>query len=728
MRTLVINRGAPGCGKTTFLKNNNLQQYSISADSIRLLFRSPILNVEGEETIAQIDNKKVFNLLFQLLQDRMKRGEFVIVDCTNSTMKEIDKYKKLCKDYRYRLIVNDFTHIPIDVCKERNRMRSRYEQVDDCVIDKFYERFKEPLPENIKCVKPENLLDEIQWKSIDLCAYNKVHCIGDIHGCFSVLMSYMPDKIPKDEFFIFLGDYVDRGIENAEVIKYLCTICNLPNVILLEGNHEKHLWDWANNKESKSSEFNKNTAKALESHSISKKDVRMLYRKLHQLCYFKYYGKTILVTHGGLPKIPDNLTFVSNRQIIQGVGTYEDADIVDNNFEKCTDCNYFQVHGHRNITNTPLFSNSHTFNLENSVEFGGNLRIVTFQNPNNYEEFVVTAEIQNKVFKKDAYAPITREKMEIDEFIKALREDKGIDEKQFNHISSFQFSRDTWSSRNWNPLTTVARGLFINTHSNKIVSRSYDKFFNINEIPQNKLNVLPRSLDYPVTFYEKYNGYLGIIGYDEESDSLIYSSKNTLDSEYALNFKAAFDRLYPDTNKEALKALLKRNNISLVFEVILPKFDPHIIKYDKDQIILLDAVKREINFKKLSYDELVNIATNFNFEVKKILYAINTPNEFEAIVYLYNQPNGSFEGRWIEGFVIEDSSGRMVKLKSDYYNTWKHIRTIKDQLSKDIKIDKSKLSNLELDFVNFLSADKSRCDKDIITVRDEYIKQNYCEF
>ena len=51
--------------------------------------------------------------------------------------------------------------------------------------------------------------------------------------------------------------------------------------------------------------------------------------------------------------------------------------------------------------------------------------------------------------------------------------------------------------------------------------------------------------------------------------------------------------------------------------------------------------------------------------------------------------------------------------------------TIKDQLSKDIKIDKSKLSNLELDFVNFLVTDETNFDKDIITLRDEYFKDGW---
>ena len=55
--------------------------------------------------------------------------------------------------------------------------------------------------------------------------------------------------------YIFLGDYVDRGNQNAEVMNWLYSIMNLPNVCLLEGNHEKWLKDYGNSVLAKSKEF-----------------------------------------------------------------------------------------------------------------------------------------------------------------------------------------------------------------------------------------------------------------------------------------------------------------------------------------------------------------------------------------------------------------------------------------------------------------------------------------
>lgn len=63
-----------------------------------------------------------------------------------------------------------------------------------------------------------------------------------------------------------------------------------------------------------------------------------------------------------------------------------------------------------------------------------------------------------------------------------------------------------------------ARGLFINRNTNEIVSRSYNKFFNIEERLTTKMHVLVNTLRFPVTVYDKANGFLGTVGYNSETD------------------------------------------------------------------------------------------------------------------------------------------------------------------------------------------------------------------
>ena len=96
MRTLIVLRGAPGCGKSTFIRNNGLEPYAISADGIRLLFESPVVDDEnGRVCISQKNDKRVWEMLFEILEQRMERGELCVVDATHSRPKDFQKYKKL---------------------------------------------------------------------------------------------------------------------------------------------------------------------------------------------------------------------------------------------------------------------------------------------------------------------------------------------------------------------------------------------------------------------------------------------------------------------------------------------------------------------------------------------------------------------------------------------------------------------------------------------------------
>jgi serine/threonine-protein phosphatase 2B catalytic subunit len=65
--------------------------------------------------------------------------------------------------------------------------------------------------------------------------------VGDIHGQFYDLV-HMIEKSgdPKKTNYVFLGDYVDRGIYSIEVMMLLMAmkVANPNNVYLLRGNHE----------------------------------------------------------------------------------------------------------------------------------------------------------------------------------------------------------------------------------------------------------------------------------------------------------------------------------------------------------------------------------------------------------------------------------------------------------------------------------------------------------
>lgn len=434
MRTLLLLRGSPGCGKTTWIEENGLKPYTLSADDIRMLYSAPSLNAAGRYEINQSNDHKVWNTLFNLLETRMTNGEFTVIDATNSKTSEMNRYKELCLQHKYRIFCVDFTDIPIKVAKERNRQREELKRVPEDVIEKMYARFNtQKIPSGITVIKPDEL-DKIWFKRIDISDYKRVHVIGDVHGCNTALQKYIGDGIKDDECYIFTGDYTDRGIENAEVIKFLLSIYEKPNVLLLEGNHERWLWIWANGAATSSREFECLTKVQLEESNIDKKAVRKLYRRIRQCAYFTYGENVYLITHSGLSTLPNNLTTVATEQMIRNCGRYNESEIVDNSFANNTPDNCYQIHGHRNVKGLPTKVNEKCYNLEGKVEFGGCLRCVDLLPDGSHEIF----EIKNKVFKMPNDETITssNKSADVGDVIVQLRNNKYVKEKPYGNISS----------------------------------------------------------------------------------------------------------------------------------------------------------------------------------------------------------------------------------------------------------------------------------------------------
>jgi predicted kinase/predicted phosphodiesterase len=725
MRNLVLLRGSAGVGKSTFVRENNIEQYTLCADEIRLLFQSPVLDVSGKEIISQANDNKVWDLLYKLLEERMKRGEFTVIDATHSTTKSIKKYKELCEKYRYRAFVVDFTDVPIEEVKRRNASRQEYKRVPESAIDLMYSRFgTQELNKWATVIKPNEFKDVFQFKPLDFSNWKKVHVIGDIHGCFCALMKYLVDGLPNDEMFIFCGDFCDRGIQNSEVLNFLISIMDLPNVIFLEGNHEIHLWKWANDEIGCSEEFEKRTKPQLDK-SVSKKNVRSLYRRLRQCAYFTYNGKKILVTHGGLSILPRNLTYVATEQLIKGVGKYETE--IDNIFLQNTLSDMYQVHGHRNIQEYPIQVNDRCFNLEGKIEFGGELRIVVFEG-----ESVQTIAIENPYYNEDRFKKkmnVTPIIVDNKSFLEDLRGCNLVNEKQLNdNISSFNFKNAVFFDKLWDkqPSTMKARGLFINTNTTEIVARSYNKFFNINEMEETKIVNLSNTLKFPVKAYVKENGYLGILGYNSETDSLVIASKSTTQGDFKEWFEKLFYKTidYSDKKEREIKDFLKENNCTMVFEVEDIDNDPHIIKYSESKIVLLDLVYRDINYKKMEYSDVVAVGLRFGFQVKELYTRLENWQQF---LNFYNKVTmEDFNPKYpIEGFVFEDVNGYMVKVKLPYYNFWKFMRSLKDKVSKNTNINQSALTtSLANEVYGWLKEQpKEVLEKDIITLREEFYNQ-----
>lgn len=732
MRTLLLFRGAPGCGKSTFIKEHDLSQFTLSADDIRLMHQSPQLQPNGLPAITWKNDAAVWNTLFDLLESRMKRGEFTVIDATNSKTTEINRYKVLAKQYRYRIYLIDMTGLPIEECKKRNAGRQDLKVVPDDAIDKMYARFAtQKNPGGITVLEPtDDCLDKIIYRPEDFSHWKKIHIIGDVHGCYSCLKEYLGETKP-DELYIFVGDYLDRGIENAEMFDFLvnmedCKHNGTRNFIFLEGNHEHWLNDWAHNVGNYNYEFANHTLPQLVKSGMDKISARKVYSMFAQCCHFEYDGKTYFVSHGGLSTLPDRLYTVPTEQMIKGVGRYSELDTVVETWSKTMPDTYYQVFGHRNIQDYPISMGNRCFNLEGKVEFGGYLRCLELEKGKE----PVCVETKNDVFVvlREAVSDGVDQVAVVD-MIDKMRHSKYVQEKRFDTISSFSFTRDAFYKKHWDEITTKARGLFVDTTKNKIVARSYDKFFAVDERSETRIGNLQRTMTFPAVAYVKENGFLGLLSYNEDIDELRFASKSSLDGPFATVFKTTLWACTTPETREKLKEYAKQYG-TLVFEVIDSEYDPHIIEYEKPHVVLLDAVKNSIKFEATDYDTLKRIADDCGLKVKEKAVEFADWASFFQWHEEVTKDDYKYNDRYIEGFVVRDANGYMIKLKLAFYKYWKRMRNVMQQVQKRGYIEKTaQLYDAESnEFYGFMKklfeADRdSFRNENIISLRNKFYEQ-----
>ena len=732
-------RGAPGCGKSTWIKRCFSDRVkALSADEIRLMIQNPIQEITGGYSVSQDNDTLVWDILFKILEQRMALGEFTVVDATNSKTKEMSRYKDLADKYRYRIYVVDFTDIDIEEVKRRNANRlPAYKRVPDIVIENQYARFAtQQVPSGIEVIKPDEV-DKVFPRVFNMSHYEKVFVIGDIHGCYTVLKKFMDENYSEKNMFIFTGDYLDRGIENVETLKYLMELVNNDNVLLLEGNHERWIRLWANNEDCKrSKEFYYKTRIALENAGINKKEVRKFVRKIGQFAWFQFDKHLVFACHGGISKF-DPYGMISTNQLIKGVGKYEDVKTVADFWnEYYKDTGFIQVFGHRNVNNLPVKINDFVYCVEGKVEFGGHLRAVEFNH-----DGIKTHEYKNDVFKEivvnDRLLNKDYANIDVGEIVQLMRNNKYIKEKQFGNVSSFNFTREAFCKGAYDDMSIRARGLYIDTVENKVVARAYNKFFNLNERNETKIENLNSSLKFPVKAYLKENGFLGLISV--YNDEFFFASKSSIESEHAqVYMKNLFDKQFDSDTKSRVKEFLKSNNTTMVVEVVDIENDPHIIEYKESKLVLLDIIHNCIGtFSKLSYKDINRFGQSIGMEVKKLYKTIQTFDELVELIDKCNDINASFDGieGQIEGFVFEDYSGFMFKLKTEYYKYWKSLRALSVEVqNKGYSVHTSKLVYPEMNlFYGFLKDKfkdlsteerKALCNaNDIISLRKEFLNR-----
>ena len=727
MRTLLLLRGIQASGKSTWIKENNLEPYTLSADNIRLNIANPVLTEDGSYEISQKYNKVTWELLYKYLEMRMQNGDFTIIDATHSDLKLLNKYKDLANTYKYTMYYLEFD-VPLEEALKRNKERDNYKYVPERVIERTYETIKnnEKLPSALK--KIESIDEIINFYTADVNQYEKVVIIGDIHSCAEPLKEALKD-FNEETLYIFVGDYFDRGIQPVETFNIILDLLEKPNVILIEGNHEeKSMKKFIYDEEKYTKSFEETTLlPLLKEYDVDyvRASLKKIYKKLRQCFAFEFRGKKFLCTHGGLPLVP-KLTLVSAKEMIHGVGKYETeiGEIYSENYKKGLCQGFIQVHGHRGV-NDGQFS----YCLEDRVEFGGELKVLTIDN----EGKIKKTGIKNSVYNKGLKLPMSGavEKVEFNtanELINEMIRNQFINVKECEHnLISLNFNREAFNKKKWNDLTIKARGLFVDKDSGEVKIRSYNKFFNFGERHVN-LGYLKKYATYPIRAFKKYNGFLGLASV--VNSEVVLTSKSVTSGKYKDIFQDIWNKVESEV-RELLKQTMIENNCTAVFEVVSPEYDPHIIKYDKEHLYLLDFIENKLDL------DTHNIDLEFSVNLmKKVEFSSNLLTKKEELTRLENydelynflaEKEKSLEE--FEGYVLCDNSGFMFKFKLPYYNLWKTRRAwlerYRSALAKGKKVEVTEKDEHRhfKKFLLKLGKDKLQ-ELSIIDVRELYEKEN----
>ena len=119
----------------------------------------------------------------------------------------------------------------------------------------------------------------------------------------------------------------------------------------------------------------------------------------------------------------------------------------------------------------------------------------------------------------------------------------------------------------------------------------------------------------------------------------------------------------------------------------------------------------------------MELAEELDLPVKELAAEFSDWHEFYQAQQKWQDPAFLYNGEPIEGFVLEDEAGFMFKLKLHYYNAWKLLRSIKDEVKRKGYTERpAALTTAEMnEFYGFVrSLPKEDLEQSIVDLRGQF--------
>ena len=249
---VVALMGVSGSGKSTFARRHFKPTEVLSSD----YFRALVSDDENDQSVTD----KAFEALYFVANQRLSLGKLTVIDATNVQRVARDGVLNLAKEqdcFAVAIVLDT----PERVCQQRNADRPDRD-FGPHVIARQAEQFRR----SVKNLRKEGFryvyhLTPDDIESVEIVRTRSWNdrrdetgpfdIIGDTHGCIDELRTLLRElgytvegntvTPPPGRRVVFVGDLVDRGPGNVDVLRLVMGMVRSGDAFCLMGNHDDKL-------------------------------------------------------------------------------------------------------------------------------------------------------------------------------------------------------------------------------------------------------------------------------------------------------------------------------------------------------------------------------------------------------------------------------------------------------------------------------------------------------
>ncbi|MFQ3652305.1 MAG: AAA family ATPase [Gemmataceae bacterium] len=260
--SLVLLIGPSGSGKTTFARRHFRPSEVVSSDACRAMV--------CDDESNQAASREAFELLHQIVRQRLLWRRFTVVDATNLQAEARKPLIELARRYHYLTcaIVFDLGN---EVCQLQNQQRpdrvvpSSVVSAHSQAMSRLAAALDKEFFTRRYVLRSREEVEAARVVRVPIREDRRYECgpfdiIGDVHGCLEELLALLellgyhvwmaPDadgvlrpqaEPPPGRKAVFVGDLVDRGPDTPGVLRLIAQMAARGHALSVLGNHDNKL-------------------------------------------------------------------------------------------------------------------------------------------------------------------------------------------------------------------------------------------------------------------------------------------------------------------------------------------------------------------------------------------------------------------------------------------------------------------------------------------------------